>query len=223
MPEVRTMLETPDGSSGRKRPLSSRRVRLIALIGTTVAATVAVFAAVVPSASAATLFSDDFQDGDVSGWSKSGGEWAVVTDGTLALRQSKLDSELAREFAGSTSWTNYSVQARVKPLAFDGASRYVGIAARASGSTTFYRLALLNTNRVELQAVNGGSVTVLGAVSRTVSTGTWYTLRIDVSGTHASPASSTAPRSGRPATAWRTPAASVCRPSTPPRPSTTSW
>ena len=121
MPEVRTMLETPDGSSGRKKPLSSRRVRLIALIGTTVAATVAVFAAVVPSASAATLFSDNFQDGDVSGWSKSGGEWAVVTDGTLALRQSKLDSELAREFAGSTSWTNYSVQARVKPLAFDGA------------------------------------------------------------------------------------------------------
>jgi pectate lyase len=174
------MLAKPDGGSG---PRTSRRARLIPLAGATVVATVAVFAAVIPSASAATLFSDDFQDGNNSGWSKSGGEWAVVTDGSLALRQSKLDSELARQFAGSTSWTNYSVQARVKPLAFDGSARYVGIAARASGSTTFYRLALLNTNRVELQAVNSGSVTVLGAVSRTVSTGTWYTLRINVSGT----------------------------------------
>ena len=98
------------------------------------AATVAVFAAVIPSASAATLFSDDFQDGNVSGWSKSGGEWSVVTDGSLALRQTKLDSELARQFAGSTIWTNYSLQARVKPLAFDGSARYVGIAARSSGS-----------------------------------------------------------------------------------------
>jgi pectate lyase len=174
------MFAAPDPASGSR---TSRRVRLVTLVGAMVVATVAAFAAVIPSASAATLFSDDFQDGNVTGWSKSGGEWSVVTDGSLALRQTKLDSELARQFAGSTSWTNYTVQARVKPLAFDGSARYVGIAARASGATVFYRLALLNSNRVELQAVNGSSVTVLGAVSRTVSTGTWYTLRITVSGT----------------------------------------
>ena len=75
------------------------------------------------------------------------------------------------------------MQARVKPLAFDGSARFVGISARTSGATKFYRLALLNTNRAELQAVNGSSVTVIGGVNRTVSTGTWYTLRIDVSGT----------------------------------------
>jgi pectate lyase len=176
------VLDESDGRPRTRTAPSSRRVRLIMLVSATVAATVAVFAAVIPSASAATLFSDNFEDGDASGWSKSGGEWSVVSDGSRAFRQSKLDSELARQFAGSSSWTNYSLQARVKPIAFDGSSRYVGIAARASGSTTFYRLALLNTNRVELQAVNSGSVTVLGAASRAVSTGTWYTLRIDVSG-----------------------------------------
>ncbi|HWB36499.1 MAG TPA: pectate lyase, partial [Rugosimonospora sp.] len=45
------------------------------------------------------------------------------------------------------------------------------------------RLALIPGNLVQLQAVNGSSVTVLGSASRTVSTGTWYTLAITASGT----------------------------------------
>ena len=173
-----------NASSGRPptRPWLARRGRLLTLVSTSVIAVIAVFVAVVPSASAATLLSEDFQDGNADGWSKSGGDWAVVTDGTPAYRQSNVTSELARAFSGSTSWTNYSLQARVKPLAFDGSARYVGIGARTSSNTTFYRLALLNTGRAELQAVNSGTVTVIGGVSRTVSTGTWYTLRIDVSG-----------------------------------------
>jgi pectate lyase len=139
-------------------------------------------ALVVPTASAATLLSDNFEDGNADGWSKSGGTWSIVADGSQAYRQSNLGSELARAFAGSTSWTNYTVQARVRPLAFDGSGRFVGISARTSGATKFYRLALLNSNRAELQAVNGSSVTVIGGVNRTVATGTWYTLRITVSG-----------------------------------------
>ena len=71
-----------------------------------------------------------------TGWSKSGGDWSVVADGSPALRQTKLDSELARQFAGSTSWTNYTVQARVKPLASAAPARFVGIAARSTGATT---------------------------------------------------------------------------------------
>lgn len=162
------------------RAWTTGRGRLVILAAALVAV-VGVFVAVLP-ASAATQLSDDFSDGNADGWSKSGGAWAVVNDGTPAIRQSKLDSELARAFAGSNSWTNYTLQARVKPLAFDGADRYVGIGARSSSATTFYRLALLNNNRAELQAVNGGRVTVLGGVSYTVSTGTWYTLRVAVSG-----------------------------------------
>jgi hypothetical protein len=135
-----------------------------------------------PVAQAATLFTDDFSDGNTNGWSKSGGTWAVVTDGTPALRQSQASSENARLFAGSTSWTAYRVQARVKPLSF-GSGSLVGLLSRASGSTKFYRLALLPGNQVQLQAVNGSSVTVIGSASRTVSTGTWYTLAIEASGT----------------------------------------
>jgi pectate lyase len=147
------------------------------------AAIAGLLAITVPAAFAATLLSDNFEDGNADGWSKSGGSWAVVSDGSRAYRQSNVGSELARAFGGSTSWTNYTVSARVKPLAFDGSGRFVGISARTSGATKFYRLALLNSNRAELQAVNGSSVAVIGGVSRTVATGTWYTLRIEVNGT----------------------------------------
>ena len=46
-----------------------------------------------------------------------------------------------------------------------------GLLARAKSSTTFYRLALL-PGQAQLQAVNSGSVTVLGTAARTVSPGT---------------------------------------------------
>lgn len=130
---------------------------------------------------AATLFGDTFEDGNADGWSKSGGTWAVVTDGSRALQQSNVGSGNAREFAGSTGWTAYTVTARVRPTAF-GPDGLVGLLARARSFTTFYRLALLPGNRVQLQVVNGGSVTVLAEAARTVSPGTWYTLSVTVSG-----------------------------------------
>jgi pectate lyase len=157
------------------------RVRLSIIAAVTAAAMTALVSITQGTASAATLLSDNFEDGDSSGWSKSGGEWSVVTDGSRVFQRSKLDSELAREFAGS-SWTNYTVEARVKPTGFDGTGSFAGLAARATGATTMYRLVLTSANRAELQVANGSTVTVLGGANLTVSTNTWYTLRITASG-----------------------------------------
>ncbi|MFC6018259.1 pectate lyase [Plantactinospora solaniradicis] len=162
------------------RPLVRRRWRRWSLVTGAVAVLVVGAIGFSHTAQAASLFNDDFEDGNTSGWSKSGGTWAVVADGSQAVRQSNAGSENARLFAGTTSWTSYAVQARVKPLSF-GSGGQVGLLARATGSTTFYRLALLPGNQVQLQAVKGSTVTVIGGASRTVATGTWYTLAIEVS------------------------------------------
>ena len=64
-------------------PRRSRPYRNPWVVGTATAALVA--AGVLSStlsASAATLFSADFEDGSTSGWSKSGGTWAVASDGS---------------------------------------------------------------------------------------------------------------------------------------------
>jgi len=160
----------------------ARRLRRLAGVGGLVVLMTAAFAVTVTNAEAATVFTADFESGSATGWSKSGGTWSVVADGTQTLRQTNADSENARDFAGEAGWTDYTVSAKVKPLSF-GSGGFVGLLARAKTSTTFYRLALLPGNQAQLQAVNSGSVTVLGTASRTVATGTWYTLSLTVTGT----------------------------------------
>ena len=39
----------------------------------------ALFAVVAPTAHAATLLSDNFEDGNLDGWTRSGGSWSVLT------------------------------------------------------------------------------------------------------------------------------------------------
>ncbi|HEV2668362.1 MAG TPA: pectate lyase, partial [Blastocatellia bacterium] len=127
------------------------------------------------------LFSDDFQDGNDNGWTRSSGTWAIVTDGSLAYRQSGTSAD-SNARAGSPSWTNYSIQARVKPTAFNGADRYVGVITRVVNSNHYYFLALQNGNRLLLGKRAGSSPITLATKSFTFSTGTFYTLRIDANG-----------------------------------------
>ncbi|MEU4155537.1 pectate lyase [Actinoplanes sp. NPDC026670] len=159
---------------------SRRRRRLVAGLGAAGAAgaVTALVAILVPSASASTLFSDGFENG-TGNWSKSGGTWSVVSDGSKVYQQAKTDSELARVFAGETSWTDYSVEAKVKGL--DLSKGLAGVAARASGSSTMYRLALTSAGKAELQSVKGSTITVLGSAAVSNPTA-WHTLKVDVSG-----------------------------------------
>ncbi|GIE35339.1 hypothetical protein Ait01nite_083840 [Actinoplanes italicus] len=159
---------------------SRRRRRLVVGVGAAGAAgaVTALVAVLAPSASASTLFSDDFESG-AGNWSKSGGTWSVVSDGSQVYKQAKADSELARVFAGETSWTDYSVEARVKAL--DLSKGLAGVAARASGSSTMYRLALTSAGKAELQAVKGSTITVIGSAAAGSPTA-WHTLKVDVSG-----------------------------------------
>ncbi|MFJ6198046.1 polysaccharide lyase family 1 protein [Micromonospora sp. NPDC092111] len=166
-------MDGPDSA----RPAHRRRWPVA---GAAVTLMTAVALAFSPSASAATEFSADFEDRSITAWSKSGGSWAVVTDGSQVAQQASTSSENARLFNASTSLTDYTVAARVKPVSI-GANGFVGLLARAAGSTTFYRLALL-PGRAELQAVNGASVTVLGSSTRTTTNGTWYRLSLTTAG-----------------------------------------
>jgi pectate lyase len=152
------------------------------LLGALALVLTAALVAVTANAFAATLFSDDFQDGNAAGWSASGGSWSVTTvDGSLAYQQTGTSSD-ARARAGQSSWTNYTVTARVKPTAFNGTNRFVALLARAQSATSYYYLALRSNNTVELKKLVGGASTTLASGSVTVTVGTWYTLRLTVAG-----------------------------------------
>jgi pectate disaccharide-lyase len=165
-------------------PRRSRRWWAVATAAGLSGITAAAVLGLSPAAHAATLFSDDFQSGLASSWSKSGGTWAVVSDGSQVLQESSATSDLARDFNGSTGWTDYSLQAQVKATAFGSSDGLVGISARTASSSKFYRLALTSGGQAVLQAYAGSSaITTLGSSPIGASTGTWYTLRLDVVGT----------------------------------------
>ncbi|HEY0001038.1 MAG TPA: family 16 glycoside hydrolase [Actinoplanes sp.] len=138
-------------------------------------------AAVTGPAFADTLFGDTFDDGDATGWTKSGGSWSVVTDGSPAYRQSSTGAN-AKAITGDTSWTDYTVRARVRPIAFGAADRSAGVAARARSTSEYYALVLTGGGAAQLQRVSGGTATVLGSAAVGGSTGTWRTLALSVQG-----------------------------------------
>ncbi|WP_430502629.1 right-handed parallel beta-helix repeat-containing protein [Micromonospora trifolii] len=154
---------------------------LLLTIGAALAAVALALGMGATGAYADTLFTDDFEDGNATGWTASGGSWTVATDGSRVYRQSGTSSD-ARSLAGTASWTDYSVQATVKPTAFNGSNRFVALLARAQSSTSYYYLALRSNNTIELKRLSGGSSTTLDSAATTVTVGTAYTLRIDVAG-----------------------------------------
>ncbi len=133
-------------------------------------------------AGAATLFSDDFQDGNSSGWGTNNGSWSVVTDGSYVYKQSST-STTAHAYNGTATWANYSIQARAKALSFNGSGRYFGIAARYSSSSNYYFAVLTNSNTLEIRKKVSGASTTLASKTYAVTTGTWYTLKLAVNGT----------------------------------------
>ena len=157
--------------------MKTRAIGLSALTITLIIAVVGIATA----ALGAPLFADDFEDGNTTGWSPSGGSWSVVSDGSRVLRQSSTSSD-ARSLAGSATWSDYAVQARVKPLAFNGATRYVGLIARAQSTSSYYYVGMGGSGRVELARRVGGASTVLATGVVAVPIGTWASVRLEVSG-----------------------------------------
>lgn len=145
------------------------KISIVAAIAATAAAVTFVSAA-----QAATLFSDNFDDGNANGWTTSGGSWSVVSG---AYQQSGTSAD-AKALAGTSTWSAYTVQARVRPNAFGSSTaRAAGIAARAQSASSHYSLMLTGTGSVQIRR----GTTVLTSAPFAVSTGTWYTLALSVS------------------------------------------
>lgn len=142
--------------------------------GLTLVATLAAF----PAASAATLLADDFGDGDSHGWSTNGGTWTVTAG---AFQQAGTSTD-AKALAGP-GWTDQAVQARVRPIAFNGANRHAAVLARAQSTSNYYYLAVTNSGSVVLGKRVGGGFAPLASAPAAVPTGTWATLRLEAFGT----------------------------------------
>jgi pectate lyase len=155
-----------------RRP--ARRIRIAWAAGASAALT-AMALTIGVAANAATLFSDDFNDGNAAGWSTSGGSWSVSSG---AYSQSGTSAS-GKALAGSTSWSTATVSARVQAGAFGSAtSRGIGVAARVQSSSNFYTLVLTPT----AVQIRKGATTTLASVPFAATTGTWYRLSLNATG-----------------------------------------
>ncbi|MGC4759281.1 family 16 glycoside hydrolase [Micromonospora trifolii] len=164
------------------KPRGRPRPRLIAAALAAGALAAAAVLVATPPAFADTLLSDDFSDGNSTGWSRSGGSWSVVTDGSLVFRQSGTSSD-ARALTSAAGWADYGVQARVRPTGFGGTNRHVGVIARAQNSSSYYALAVTASGGVQLLRRAGGDPVALDSAAGGVTTGSWATLRLEAVGT----------------------------------------
>jgi hypothetical protein len=158
-----------------------RRRRAVLIGGFAVVLTAAVGLTATAFAAGTASLQDNFEDGDSVGWAKSGGSWAVATDGSKVLRQSDTGSALARMFNGDADWTDYSLQAQVKPLDLTRSGAGAGIAARATGAHQFDQL-ILTAGGARLEEVHGSTATTLGTITLASAVTAAHQLRIDVTG-----------------------------------------
>ncbi len=84
------------------------------------------------NAAATELFAEDFESG-MDRWTTIEGTWAVVQDGTKALKQSNRDAWEAIATAGDTGWTDYTVTIRFKLH-----NGYFGLLGRVKDADNLY-------------------------------------------------------------------------------------
>jgi hypothetical protein len=124
--------------------------------------------------------SDGFENG-TSAWTIVDGTWSVVTDGSKTYEGNNLNG-----FSRATALTatnDHTIQARIKPVTFSGTDRYAMLMGRYTDTSNFYYLTLRNSNKLELRRIKGGAITLLASINYTVTTGTWYTLKLEIVGT----------------------------------------
>ena len=125
---------------------------------------------------------DDFEDGNASGWSTSGGTWTVVQNGSYVYKGAVGGYQA---FAGASTMTDQIVEAKLSNVDFggSGSSYRAGIIARRTSTSNFYTVVLDAAGDLRLlkgsSSPSGSSGTCDAAP---VSPGASFTLRLAVTG-----------------------------------------
>ena len=126
---------------------------------------------------AATLFSDDFNDGNANGWTVYDGTWAVESGEYSVVN----GAGIAESIPGVTSGSSFTLEGDVKIVNGGQASLIFSVSNRAVGTDVFKGYgAGIDTNNTVWAGKFNNNWTSLGSASMTITAGTWYHLKIVV-------------------------------------------
>lgn len=125
------------------------------------------------------LSSEDFQDGNSTGWTTTGGSWSVVnTNGNFALRQSAATGETIA-VTGVNTWNDYDYSADLT-LHHNSAA---GILARYTDANNYYVFAIsTGLDRFYIKKRVAGLTSSLVDLPRVFDIGVAYRLRLVLNG-----------------------------------------
>jgi exo-poly-alpha-galacturonosidase len=145
------------------------------------------------SGHAAATFSDDFEDGNSSGWSAAtASEWTVVTDGSIKALERNVTTASYNDMIGpAMSSADQDIEFKVKVNAFSSSSSsyLAGVYARHSGiqsgtGANAYYAVVRGGGSIAIDRRYNGSLTTLTSVGASLTTGTWNTIRFTVTGSN---------------------------------------
>ncbi|HVV48384.1 MAG TPA: hypothetical protein VHO06_01880, partial [Polyangia bacterium] len=119
-------------------------------------------------------------------WLTNGtGTAMTATDGSTVYELSNPMSKVFLSANGSVDWTDVVVQARIKILSFNGSSSsyYAGLCARVEDANDYYCVVLRSDGSVSIRGdIAGSSGSIGSSASYGVTTGTWYTVQLEIVG-----------------------------------------
>lgn len=124
-----------------------------------------------------TLFSDDFEDGNTTGWTPSSGSWNITTDGSKMLTQTASATAL---ITAGNAWSNYTYQADVRmPITNANA----GILFRVQDADNYYMYRINSAaQQLELYKSVNQVLTLVSSTAFTAQANQWYILKAAVQG-----------------------------------------
>jgi hypothetical protein len=130
---------------------------------------------------------ENFESGNGANWTPSAGsQFTVVRPTTVngVYRQSSVVGD-AHSVLGNTSWVHQGVEADIRPTAFDGNDRWVGLATRFVDTQNYYYVTLRSSGNVQLKRMRAGVFTTLASASLPVQLNRTYRVRLEsIGATH---------------------------------------
>lgn len=125
------------------------------------------------------LCANDFSTTNLTGWSRSGGAWAV-TGGVY--RQSSTSAPNAHSWY-QEEFFSHEAKAKLKLVSAPRPTSFVAFTIAVRGANTSYRLVLQARSVAQLQFVDNGVVTVLASQAQPVAVGTTYAVQMGIMST----------------------------------------
>ncbi|OAS17730.1 polysaccharide lyase family 8 super-sandwich domain-containing protein [Paenibacillus oryzisoli] len=129
------------------------------------------------------LLLSDFNNGLATGWTPTSGTWSVQS----SQYSGQAGSSNSFSIAGESTWTDYTLEAKVSVTSNTNGNKDAGLVARYTDANNHYLLYLKNNDhsssrKMELIKSVNGVKTVLGYASPSIVPDTFYTYKIVLNG-----------------------------------------